>query len=522
MSAIEISKRLVLINSASSAVALILNLSVLVWLQQYLLKRISPEEYSLLPLLMAVMAFSPLLTMVLTGGLGRFTTIAYAKRDNEEITRICSTMFPLLLAAGVVFWAIGWFGAWHVDKLLDIPPKHLTDARVMMALLVFSAGLRLPLAVFGSGFIVRQKLMLQDLIDVGCQFLRIGLLFGLLLGIEARILWVTVALVVSELVNLAIATPISIRLVPAQKIRRGYLMWAKAKELTSYGGWGLLNQVSETFKQAMDPIILNRFASAVDVSVLYVAGIVPRQLRLMLTPISRPFIPVLAAFHATGDTVRLRNTYLRVARYHSWLLVCLVVPAIIFRHELIFLYLGGKYGAASEVMAILLLVSVLGGFNALGQGVAAAIGDMKGISVRMAAVQASNLGLTILFVTYLKQGAYGSAIATLLATAGIEATLVWMYCRKISHVSFILWVQEVILPSIVPALPSILLCLGLKVYVPIDSWTKLLVFSTMSGLLYLLMVVVSGLRQQDKVDIEKVAGILPKSAGIVLRYFVKK
>lgn len=41
MPGIEINKRIVLINSVSSAVSLVLNLSVLVWLQQYLLKRIS-------------------------------------------------------------------------------------------------------------------------------------------------------------------------------------------------------------------------------------------------------------------------------------------------------------------------------------------------------------------------------------------------------------------------------------------------------------------------------------------------
>ena len=94
MPGIEINKRIVLINSASSAGLLVPNLSVLVWLQQYLLKPFSAEEYSLIPIIAAVMAFTPLLTMVLTSGLGRYTTVAYAKNDTAEVTRICSTMFP--------------------------------------------------------------------------------------------------------------------------------------------------------------------------------------------------------------------------------------------------------------------------------------------------------------------------------------------------------------------------------------------------------------------------------------------
>jgi O-antigen/teichoic acid export membrane protein len=277
VSGIEISKRLVLMNSASSAVVLVLNLTILIWLQQYLLKRISPDEYALLPLVMAVMAFTPLLTIVLTGGLGRYISVAYARGDNEEITRICSTMFPLLLVGGIVLLALGWFAAWHIDVLLEIKLEYLNDARLMMALLVFSAAIRLPLAVFSSGFLVRQKLMLQDMIDVGCQAVRFGLLFGLLFGVGEKVLWVTVALVAGELLNFAISTPISIRLVPAQRVRYGVFNGSLAKEMASYGSWKLVDQAADALKQAMDPIILNRFAMSMDVAVFYVAGIVPRQ-----------------------------------------------------------------------------------------------------------------------------------------------------------------------------------------------------------------------------------------------------
>lgn len=64
---IEISKRLVLINSASSVVAKVLNVCVLIWLYQHLLRRISPEEYALYPPLMGVMAFAPTLTNIPSG-----------------------------------------------------------------------------------------------------------------------------------------------------------------------------------------------------------------------------------------------------------------------------------------------------------------------------------------------------------------------------------------------------------------------------------------------------------------------
>lgn len=508
MSRIEISKKLILINSASSAIVLLLNLTVLIWLQQYLLKRISPEEYALLPLVMAIMAFAPLLTMVLTGGLGRYITVAYARGDDEQITRICSTMFPLLLCAGVTVLLAGWIAAWHVDQILRVSPEHLADARTMLALLVFSTAVRLPLAVFGSGFIVKQKLMLLDMIEVFCQLFRIGLLFILLLGIGAQVLWVTVALVSSELLSLLIAVPVSIRLVPAQRVKLGYFQLSLAKELTSYGGWGLLNQVGETLKQALDPIILNRFASALDVSIFYVSGIVPRQLRLMMGPLTRPFIPVLAAAYSVGDKDKLRNIYLRTARYHAWVSLIIAIPATVFGSELMLLYLGGDYVRAGIIMGLLLWIGVLNSFNALGAAVAAAVGDMKGISIRLASGQLISVIIGFVLVYAFSQGAFGLAFAGLVAVALFESLFVWTYCRQLVGASTYIWFRNVVLPAMIPAIAPMLLCSVVKYLVDIDSWGALISLSAASTALYCVSVISFGFRPEDRQDAGKLVSLL--------------
>src|SRR2546422_1018991 len=101
-SQVAISKRLVLINSASSVVTKVLSATVLLWMHRYLLRRISPEEYSLLPVVMSIVAFMPLLTVTLTAGLGRYVVEAYARGDERRVTQIVSTMFPWLLAASLV------------------------------------------------------------------------------------------------------------------------------------------------------------------------------------------------------------------------------------------------------------------------------------------------------------------------------------------------------------------------------------------------------------------------------------
>ena len=190
---VAISKKVVAINFVGSAIAQVLSITVLFWLQRHLILEISKEEYAILPVLYAVMAFTPLATVVLTGGIGRYITEAYAKGDDAGVTRICSTMFPILSAAGVAFLAAGWLFAWKIDLVLNIPPERVRDAQVMMALLILTAALRLPAAPFSVGFFVRQRFILQNLINIGATLFRIAVLFALIFGVSTRVLWVITA-----------------------------------------------------------------------------------------------------------------------------------------------------------------------------------------------------------------------------------------------------------------------------------------------------------------------------------------
>lgn len=518
MASIEISKKLIAVNSVSSAISLIVNVSILLWLQQYLLKHIPPEEYSLIPVILSIMAFAPLLSTVLTGGMARYMTIAYARGDEEEVTRICSSMFPLLMMAGVSLFLLGLILAWNIDSFLVIDPQYRFDAQIMLILMVFSTSLRLPITAFSSGFMVRQKLVWSDLIDIGCQFLRVGLLLILLFEVSTRALWVTVALVISELVGMSITTPISMRLVPAQRFRFKMFKGALAKEITKFGGWWLIGSLSSVLKRAMDPLILNRFATAVDVTMFYVADMGPRLLTQILTPISRPFFPILGAMYATEDFIKLRNTYTRTARYHTWVVMMIAVPAIIFSTHIMHLYLDGKYDEAGGVMAILLIVSVLSAMNALGTAIALAAGNMKGLSLRGLLVQFVNLIFTALFVIYLQKGAYGSAYATLTAFILVEVTLKWPFCWKIAHTSFSDWFKEVFQPTVYTALPSVIFCLVCLQMNPPDTWFILILYSAFSAVLYILTVMISGVRQQDKIDIYKFSHKAPPFLKPILIY----
>lgn len=503
---VVISKRLVLVNSLSGVAAKALNLGILLWLYRYLLARISTEEFALYPVLAAAMVFLPLVSTVLTGGLGRYIVEAYAKGEQHKVVQIVSTMFVLLLGAGLAILAMGLVFVWNVHHVLTVPLHRLWDARIMMALMVCSFVIRTVLAPFQVGLYVRQKFVLSNLIALCQQLLRIAFLFVLLFGVSTRVLWVVVASVSANICGILVMVAISRRLIPALKFRTSCIHWPVAKEVTSFGGWNFIAHLADTIRRSADPLILNKFGTAMDVTCFHLGSLPYNQIRQFSSVAQRPLMPPLTAMHATGSKDRLRNAYLRGGRYGLWATLFLSVPLIIYSQEIIRLYVGEKYGVAAIVISLLLVpYSVVYGHVML-PNFSIATGRMRPLALRVGAMQLINLLLTLYLVGVRRMGAVGSALSTCLVTTFAWPVLAWPLGLRMAGLSFSRWLRETLLPGLLPALPAAAVLGALKFVVRPSSWLGLGGCVACGLLCYAVVLLVFCLRPADQKDLQKVLG----------------
>jgi len=503
-SRVEISKRLVLVNSASSVLARVINISIVVWLYQYLLRRVSPEEYSLLPVLMSIILLLPLFTAILTSGLGRFLVAAYARGDDRGITQIVSTMFPLLLAAGSFLMVLGLVFSRYVDTLLSIPPGQVRDARIMMALLTLPVATRLPCSPFTVGLYVRQKFVLYNTIDVFNQLLRLLLLFVLLVGIGARVLWVVVANVAAELVLTVVLVIASRRVLPALRFRLREIRWECARELVSFGGWNFLGNLAWRLRQTIIPLLLNRMATPLDV-VVYDLGSLPlRQIEGWTDVLGLPLSPVVTSMYAVKATERIRNVYMRGGRIALWATLMVALPAMIYSQTLIRLYVGRTYMEAA--MVILLTLGCLPLTNAAWMlwQVANATGQVRGVGVRAIAAQLAVLAMIFYFTGALGWGAVGAALASFIGGAVSSILLSWPLGLKLADVKVGVWVRQTLVPGLTPGCVAAVVWAALDVIVKPDSWTGLGACTAVGLLCYVVVLLAFCLEPRDRDDLAQV------------------
>jgi len=503
---VPISKRLVLVNSASNVVTHVIRVGVLLWVLRYLLavKKIPADEYAIYVVATAIMQFMPLLTVVLTAGVGRYVTEAYARGDDRAVTEIVSTMGVLHLAAGLFVLLVGGVFAWYIHKVLDVAPGLLWDARLIMGLLMFMFCLRVMTVPWGIGFFVRQKFALLNVLNLGREILRAAFLFALLFTLSTRVVWLAAAQVGAWLCWMAVATVISCRLVPPLRLRLSAIRWDRARELTSFGAWSFIGQIADKIRTTADPLILNKLATAVDVTSFHIGSLAFSHVHQGAMLVTGPLVPAFTAMHAKGQTGRLRSAYLRGGRYALWTSLFAVVPLVVFREEIIGLYLKGRYPEAATVMALLLLLfPITYGNNMMGK-IAIATARIRPVALRMLGAQVANLGLTFYLVGVLGMGAVGSALSTLVTVSAVEVFLMWPLGWRIAEVSPWTWVRQTLVPGLIPAACAGGLGVGLALAAKPETWLALVGCTVLVAVCYVAALVVFCLRPYDREQLREI------------------
>lgn len=455
---VPISKRLILVNSISGIVTRILTAGVFAWVIQHLIKRIPEEELALLPVVLSITFVVPLLQTILTGGLSRFVTEAYARNNLDEVTRIVSSQFPLLLAASALTLILGGIATWNIHYLLNIADDYIGVARVMMFMIIGRISIALVLVPFNTGLFAQQRFVLQNVIDIGASILRIVLLLWFILGIGPRVELVVAAQVISQLAGQLATTIISMRLMPTLRYRPAFFAWATSRRVLRFSSWAFLSQSANMLKRAMDAPLLNLLSNPIAVNDFFLGSTFDTQLREISIRATNPLLPALTSMHAQDQHDRLASAYIRGSRIALWASLLLPVPLMAFSYDLFALYLGNAYEEhiqAATVMIILILTIPLTNSASIFGQVAYARGDLRPLAILSALGQLGNLALTVLLVGQFQMGAVGSAMATLLSFAVVNPFFVWPMALRTLDISWRRFFTQSFLPGLFPAIIAV-------------------------------------------------------------------
>ena len=507
---VEISKRLVTVNSVSTVLTMTLEVLFNFWLYQYLIRRITPEEYSLFPIVMSIMVFTPLLTVFFTSGVDRYIIDAYARGEEKEAICIVSSILPPLTLCSLLLLVLGGLVALTVDHMLIIPQGLLGDVRLMIFLLFTSLAYSIFAIPFKVGIEVKQKFLASNMLMLARVILKIAILFGLFFSSGVWVVWVVVANTSSTVIFMTIRMVYSRRLLPGLKYRVRQFDFSKARTILSFGLWSFMVQAADSLRLAMHPIVLNLFATPMDVTCYHIGSAFRRHTEHHMMRIFANLQPAFIAMHSTDQRQRFENTFHRGNRYFMWSMLFMAMPLFIFRNELITLYVGPKFIMSAMVLGLLYLASPLEAGISMLNRAANAMGRMREIAPFSVGLQLVNLAVAVYMVRNLQMGAVGSALSTFLVGI-VGVILIWIPISvRLLKVPLRDWINRSFIPGVLPSIFGSVIWYALNLWHAPATWFELGSFFGVGALVYLVSLIFLGLNQSERKDLnqayEKIMG----------------
>ncbi|MEP4078163.1 lipopolysaccharide biosynthesis protein [Haloferula sp.] len=472
------------VNAASSVMTRLLQLTVLVWVNQYLLKRIDAQEYSLFPVVMSLMIFADMFKNMFIGGIGRYIVEADSRGDDEGVTRVVSSIFPALLLLAVGFLAVGGLAIWKIDSLLELKSEYVGDARMMLGLLVVMVCVDVIAAPFSVGLYVKQMFVRISIIDLSCELVRIAVLLVLLFAVSTKVMWLVVASSTAIILNVIIRVVLTRRLMPAVRFRPALASMPVTKKLIGFGSWTSVGHITNFVSYTVPVFLLSHFGTAIDIAALHIGRLPDQNVRRIALAAMIPAQPAMTRMFAKEGKGSLTGLYYRGGRYHLWLIMAVVAPFLIFGKEIATLYAGPQYAATATVWMALFGCYPFIWASAMFYRVAHAEGKVAKYYLCEITTQVVTLAALFYAIVVRGAGAPGAGLAIGLSAITTHLLLIWPMGLKSIGGTWLRFFRETVLPGSAPMLFAVLVCWIYSLFAPLDSWASIGIGTACSLLVY--------------------------------------
>lgn len=490
--------RRVVLNLLANVGGLLVTLAVGMWWPPYLIKHLGVATYGMVPLSNQVTNYLTLVTVAVTGAVGRYLTIDLERGDVAAANRTFNTALVACLLLMAVLWPVGTGLAVVAPSLLSTPVGQETAVRWLFAASVAVFVLNVLSSAFGVCFVARNRLDLRQALAVALTVVRIGtvpLLF-VMCG-QARLEYVAAGLLASGVVRQGLVQLAWRRLTPELHIRLREYDRTRLREFLTMGGWMTLNQLGTLLFLNVDLLVVNLMLGAKTGgaygAVLQWSGL----LRTLSGVLGSVLQPVILAYHARDDAAGIIRVSQQAVRVMGLAMALPIAVVAGLSRPLLHLWLGQEFAAMSWLMVVLTVhLSVnLAVLPLLNVQVALNRVRLPGVVQLFAGV--ANVGLAYLLTGPVGWGVYGVAGAGAIVLTAKNALFTPLYA---AHIMGRPWHTFMLcmLPSVAATLLLGTAAFWLSSSVDLVSWPRIIGVAAALSVLYLPLAWVLGLSEDDR------------------------
>jgi membrane protein EpsK len=399
------------INLASNVGQLGLSILVGAWYVPFLVRKLGPAVYGLIPLTSMVTSYMTLVTLGLDSAVARSLTIALERDDHQNANLIFNVSFWGNIALAALLVIPAGLAIANVDHLLRIPTGYEIPTRWLFACTIAAFILNQVKTPFGVSSFSRNRLDLQNLVTIIETLTRVGLVLCLFCLFIPRVQYVGVAILAGTIVSTAGMVWLWKTLTPTLSIRLDQFDWVMLRNLCSTGGWVIVSQIGVILYLNIDLVIANRLFGA-EQSGRYAAVLqVPALLRSLAIAVGGIFPPIMYSMYGRGDFDGLVGYLNRAIKFLGMVMALSIGLICGFSEPLLRLWLGPDFGKLAPLLSLMCIHLCINLSMYPLYAVPLAADRVRVPGVVTLAIGAGNLLLALVFTAVFGWGLYGLAAA---------------------------------------------------------------------------------------------------------------
>lgn len=435
------------LNLISNFGTYVLSGAVSLWFIPYLIAKLGPEGYGLIPFTSQVTAYLSVLVLALNGGVGRFLAIELTRSDHEAANRVFNTAFisSTILALGLT--PVLMLIASTAPSWVNTQPQH-SDGTVWLFAAAFGSFL---VSTLRSSFAVstwaQNRFDLRCLATTGTQIARVIWIVILFQWNSPSLELVATGFAVEAVLGLAVDTFLWRKLTPMLKISFHWFDWTRLRLLFDMGGWMVINQVGSLLLLSIDLIVVNQRLGPTAAGHYGALLFWPMTLRVVAGSLSGILAPTVTVKYAQGDYAAITDITRRGVKLLG-LAVALPVGMICgLAGPLLNLWLGPDFTADAALLVVMtghlaVNLAVMPLFN-----VQTAFNKVKWPGIVTLITGVANLAIALAFLQYSNLGMIGVALAGCIALTAKNLLYTPAYSSRILRVPWSSFLG-LVLPSV--------------------------------------------------------------------------
>jgi O-antigen/teichoic acid export membrane protein len=408
---------------------------------------LGPTYYGIFALSSAAIGFVGMLDLGMGTTLVRFISTSHGRGDIEESRRLVQASAFFYSIVGIIgFFVMLAVALLFAGRLFDLHGTQLGVAR--FALIVSGAAFAvdtvagtfdtIPLALQRNGVAATVRFVFNTVGGATAAGVMVAGL-GLRWLVGAYAFLDVLGFVTALFVGKWILAGVSFR--PrwdAERIRR----------LMTFSGWVFLANISAFVIFQFDRLTLGALASVSDVTYYAVPASMASYLYAATTSLAGIVIPATGDLIARGELLAVERLYRRASRLCLLFVASLAIPALVFAHPLLELWLGKAFATRSSLtLEVLILTFVLFSTTVVPYNVLVAGGFPRIVGVLNLCIAVVNV--VFIFVLIPPYGATGAAIAYLVSVL-LFPLFIWYAEKRVLQLRRPQWLSRIwrVLPAL--------------------------------------------------------------------------